>query len=228
MAAVLWGRPGMASRAACVEAILLLAKGVVAGMVLSAPLGPVALLCVRRSLLYGPVAGIVSGLGAATADMFYACVAAFGLTVISDWLGQHRATIDMVGGALLLILGGYLLFKRPKPRTEPSARTMQPMDAPHAFAATFLLTVSNPITLVTFILLFSYLRAGDLGDRPGMAALLVGGVFLGSMIWWLTLSFGGGRLGNRLTGDGERLMNRLCAVVMIGFGIWGLGLNRLV
>lgn len=216
------GPPASARRTVRVEAILLVAKGVAAGLVLSAPLGPVALLCVRRSLLYGPAAGLVSGLGAATADMFYACVAAFGLTVISDWLDRNRTVIDLLGGGLLLVLGIYLLAKRPKPRGEPSARQMEPMDAPHAFAATFLLTVSNPITLVTFLVLFNYLRAGDLGGRPGMAALLVGGVFAGSMIWWLTLSIGSGRLGGRLTGGGEVAMNRICAVVMIGFGLWSL------
>lgn len=216
------GPPVPERQAVGVEAILLLGKGVAAGMVLSAPLGPVALLCVRRSLLYGHMAGLVSGLGAAVADMLYACVAAFGLTVISEWLERHRAMIDLVGGSLLILLGVYLLVKRPKPRGEPSARQMEPMDAPHAFAATFVLTISNPITLVTFLVLFNYLRAGDLGERPELAALLVGGVFAGSMIWWLSLSFGGARFGAGLTGNGERVLNRICAVVMIGFGLWGL------
>jgi len=216
------GPPVPERQAVGVEEILLLGKGVAAGMVLSAPLGPVALLCVRRSLLYGHMAGLVSGLGAAVADVLYACVAAFGLTVISEWLERNRIVIDLGGGSLLLLLGIYLLVKRPKPRGEPSARQMEPMDAPHAFAATFALTLSNPITLVTFLVLFNYLRAGDLGDRPGMAALLVGGVFAGSMLWWLSLSFGGARFGAGLTGKGERVLNRICAVVMIGFGLWGL------
>ncbi len=216
------GPPVPERQAVGVEQILLLGKGVVAGLVLSAPLGPVALLCVRRSLLYGHMAGLVSGLGAAVADMLYACVAAFGLTVISEWLERNRIVIDLGGGSLLVLLGTYLLVKRPKPRGEPSARQMEQMDAPHAFAATFVLTLSNPITLVTFLVLFNYLRAGDLGERPGLAALLVGGVFAGSMLWWLSLSFGGARLGDRLTGAGERVLNRVCAVVMIGFGLWGL------
>ncbi len=204
------------------EELLLIAKGVVAGLVLSAPLGPVALLCARRSLIYGPSAGLVSGLGAATADMIYAAVAAFGLTVISDWLALHRQTIDLVGGGLLIALGIYLLLIQPKPTDEPSQRQLEPMDAPHAFGATFALTVSNPITLVTFLVLFDYLRAGDLGDRPGMAALLVAGVFAGSMVWWLSLAFGAGRLAGRLGLAGERLLNRACALVMLGFGAYGL------
>lgn len=204
------------------EELLLIAKGVVAGLVLSAPLGPVALLCARRSLIYGPSAGLVSGLGAATADMVYAAVAAFGLTVISNWLALHRQTIDLVGGGLLVALGIYLLVIQPKPTDEPSQRQLEPMDAPHAFGATFALTVSNPITLVTFLVLFDYLRAGDLGDRPGMAALLVAGVFAGSMIWWLSLSFGAGRLAGRLGLAGERQLNRICALVMLGFGAYGL------
>lgn len=204
------------------EPALLIAKGVVAGLVLSAPLGPVALLCARRSLIYGPTAGLTSGLGAATADMIYAAIAAFGLTVISDWLQVHRTTIDLVGGGLLLALGLYLLFVQPKPTDEPSQRQLEPMDAPHAFGATFALTVSNPITLVTFLVLFDYLRAGDLGDRPGMAALLVIGVFAGSMFWWVSLAFGAGKLAGKLGLAGERVLNRACAVVMLGFGIYGL------
>ena len=115
------------------EELILIAKGVVAGLVLSAPLGPVALLCARRSLIYGPSAGLVSGIGAATADMIYAAVAAFGLTVISDWLALHRQTIDLVGGGLLVALGIYLLVIQPKPTDEPSQRQLEPMDAPHAF-----------------------------------------------------------------------------------------------
>jgi threonine/homoserine/homoserine lactone efflux protein len=205
-----------------VEQILLIVKGVVAGLVLSAPLGPVALLCARRSLIFGPTAGLTSGLGAASADMLYAVVAAFGLTVISDWLALHRQTIDLVGGGLLVALGIYLLLVKPKPTDEPSQRQLEPMDVPHAFGATFALTVSNPITLVTFIVLFDYLRAGDLGDRPAMAALLVLGVFAGSMVWWLSLAFGAGRLAGKLGLAGERMLNRGCAVVMLGFGLFGL------
>lgn len=204
------------------EPALLIVKGVVAGLVLSAPLGPVALLCARRSLIYGPSAGLMSGLGAATADMLYAGVAAFGLTVISNWLALHRQTIDLVGGGLLVALGIYLLLAQPKPTDEPSQRQLEPMDAPHAFGATFALTVSNPITLVTFLVLFDYLRAGDLGDRPAMAALLVLGVFAGSMIWWLSLAFGAGKLVGRLGLAGERILNRACALVMLGFGAYGL------
>ena len=208
------------------EVALLIVKGIIAGLVLSAPLGPVALLCARRSLIFGPSAGLMSGLGAATADMFYAGVAAFGLTVISNWLASHRQTIDLVGGGMLVALGIYLLLVRPKPTDEPSQRQLEPMDAPHAFGATFALTVSNPITLVTFLVLFDYLRAGDLGDRPGMAALLVAGVFAGSMVWWVSLAFGAGRLAGRLGLEGERMLNRACALVMLGFG--GYGLFRLV
>lgn len=204
------------------EVATLIVKGIIAGLVLSAPLGPVALLCARRSLIFGPSAGLVSGLGAATADMFYAGVAAFGLTVISDWLALHRQTIDLVGGGMLVALGVYLLWVRPKPTDEPSQRQLEPMDAPHAFGATFALTVSNPITLVTFLVLFDYLRAGDLGDRPGMAALLVAGVFAGSMVWWVSLAFGAGRLAGRLGLAGERILNRCCAVIMLGFGVYGL------
>jgi threonine/homoserine/homoserine lactone efflux protein len=205
-----------------VEYLILIGKGVVAGLVLSAPLGPVALLWARRSLMFGPAAGLVSGVGAATADMFYAVVAAFGLTVISQWLQLLRIAIDVIGGGLLLVLGIYLLLVRPKPTDLPSQRQLEPMDAPHAFGATFALTIVNPITLVTFLVLFDYLRAGDVGARPWLAGLLVGGVFAGSMVWWVSLSFGAGRLGARLGLDGERMLNRFCALVMLGFGAYGL------
>lgn len=203
------------------EQLVVAIKGVLAGLVLSAPLGPVALLCVRRSMLYGPLAGLASGLGAAVADMFYAAIAAFGLTVIAEWLERNRAIIDLVGGITLVVIGLYFLFAPAHPTPEAKERQLERVNAPRAFVATFALTLSNPITLVTFIVLFDTLRAGGLGSQPLSAAILVGGVFAGSMVWWLTLSFGGGRFAGRLAGS-ERLLNRICGLVMIGFGAYAL------
>jgi len=167
--------------------VLFLLKGVMVGIVIAVPVGPVGVLCVRRTIFQGKLAGFVSGLGAATADAIFGFIAAFGLTFVSDWLIGYQQWLRVVGGCYLLYVGGCALLAQP----QVTANLEQdPENLFRHSLSTFALTLTNPITILAFLGIFAAL--GLTGDKAtfGRAAMLVLGVWLGSLLWWLALSFG--------------------------------------
>jgi len=157
------------------------------GIIIAVPVGPVGVLCVRRTIFQGKLAGFVSGLGAATADAIFGFIAAFGLTFVSELLIGYQQWLRIAGGCYLLFVGGSALFAQPeaKPNSERDAET--PL---RDFASTFALTLTNPITIVAFLGIFSALGLRGEEATFGRAAILVVGVWIGSLLWWLALSFG--------------------------------------
>jgi threonine/homoserine/homoserine lactone efflux protein len=188
-----------------------LLKGAGIGLAIAAPVGPVGLLCIRRTLARGPLHGFVSGLGAAAADGLYGVVAAFGLSLAAVLIDQ-QTPLRIAGGALLLWIAW---------RTWRSAAPDRPADAgegaglPGAFLGTFALTVTNPATILSFAGVIAALGPGGAG---GGSALVVG-VVLGSAAWWLGLSLAVGRLRARVTPGAMRAINRISALVLAGFAV---------
>ena len=164
--------------------LIILLKGIAVGIIIAVPVGPVGVMCVRRTIFASKLAGFVSGLGAATADAIFGCIAAFGLTFISDWLFDYQQELRIAGAAYLLWVGGSALFAPPE-ITPRSRRRAEFRD----FLSTFALTLTNPITIVAFLAIFSAILASGKAT-PDRAAILVLGVWLGSLLWWLALSFG--------------------------------------
>jgi threonine/homoserine/homoserine lactone efflux protein len=164
--------------------LIILLKGIAVGIIIAVPVGPVGVMCVRRTIFASKLAGFVSGVGAATADAIFGCIAGFGLTVVSDWLIGYQQEFRIAGGAYLLWVGGSALFATQE-ITPRSRRRAEFRD----FLSTFGLTLTNPITIIAFLAIFSAILPGEEAtlDR---AAMLVLGVWLGSMLWWLALSFG--------------------------------------
>jgi threonine/homoserine/homoserine lactone efflux protein len=159
-------------------------KGLIIGFVIAAPVGPIGVLCARRTLMHGRRAGFFSGMGAATADAIYGFIAAFGLTFISAFLVDHQFTFRLVGGGLLLYLGGKAFLARPVKKIDlpRSARHYAGM-----YTSTFFLTLTNPMTILSFAAVFAgFGLAGTKGSILA-AGVLVLGVFLGSAVWWLFL-----------------------------------------
>ena len=162
-------------------------RGLVIGFSIAAPVGPVGVLCIRRTLANGRCAGFLSGLGAASADALYCCVAAFGLTSVSGFLVDQQLLLRPVGGAFLLYLGFRIFRERPDERQAAISGTSYGGLA-RAYSSTFLLTITNPLTILSFAAFFAGLGLIETGYVP--AAVLVLGVFSGSTLWWLLLSGG--------------------------------------
>jgi threonine/homoserine/homoserine lactone efflux protein len=197
-------------------------RGIIIGLSVAAPIGPMGVLCIRRTLARGSLNGFVSGLGVATADACFAAVAAFGLTSISDLLVDHQDWIRLVGGLFLCYLGIKTIRSRAwSGESADATPTRNGLFA--AFSSTFGLTLTNPTTILSFAAIF----AGFGVAEPGIsAASLVLGVFLGSALWWLILALGMGRLRLRIRPQQLTWVNRLSGAVILAFG--GLALASLL
>jgi threonine/homoserine/homoserine lactone efflux protein len=163
-------------------------KGIVVGAVIAVPVGPVGILCLHRTIFDGRLSGLVSGLGAATADALFGAVAAFGLTFVSDWLFGYETWLRAAGGVYLLYAGGSALLSRPRDKI---AEQSDPETLFRDFASAFALTITNPVTILVFLAIFAALGLGAQATLV-RAAFLVLGVWVGSLLWWLGLSAGVG------------------------------------
>jgi threonine/homoserine/homoserine lactone efflux protein len=190
-------------------------RGLIIGFSIAAPVGPIGILCIRRTLAEGRASGFLSGLGAATADALYGCVAGFGLTVISGFLVDQRFYIQLIGGVFLLALGIKTLRSAPAERAAAASGT----GLAASYASTLLLTLTNPMTILSFAGIFAALGVADTGGDLSAAALLVLGVFLGSAAWWLILSGGVGLMREKLSTGVLHWTNRLSGIVLVAFGI---------
>ncbi len=165
--------------------LLFLLKGIVVGVVIAVPVGPVGILCLRRTIFEGRLSGLASGYGAATADALFGAIAAFGLTFVSHWLLDYEDWLRAAGGIYLLYAGGSALLAKPQDKT---AEQSDPDSLLRDFASAFALTITNPVTILVFLAIFAALGLG----QPSLlhAAVLVLGVWSGSFVWWLGLSLG--------------------------------------
>ncbi|MCR6657542.1 MAG: LysE family translocator [Opitutus sp.] len=194
-----------------------LLKGFVIGFSLAAPVGPIGLLCLRRSLAHGRLAGFVSGLGAATADALYGLVAALGLTALAHFLVQHQGALRLAGGLFLLYLG--LRMARTPPPSTPAESRQDSARLGVAYVSTLLLTLTNPATILTFLGLYAGL---GLQERSTSASALVVGVFLGSAVWWLFLSSAAAWFGRKANARQLRWINLASGLFLAAFGVWQL------
>lgn len=191
-------------------------KGAAIGLSIAAPVGPIGVLCIRRSLAEGQWVGLMTGLGAATADAVYGCVAAFGLTAISNFLVGRRAWMALIGGAFLCYLGIKTFFALP-----PSLGAPTPATGAGAYLSTFFLTLTNPMTILSFVAVFAGFGLAAAPSRLA-ATMLVSGVFAGSALWWLILSGGVSFLRPLMETGQLALINKLSGAVILAFGVFAL------
>lgn len=184
------------------------------GLSIAAPVGPIGLLTIQRSLEFGPRAGLVTGLGAAAADAVYGAIGAYGVAWLVNALVDARAPLALFGGAVLLWMAWQLLRA---PVAERAARTAPARNGWQYFAGTFVLTLSNPATIFSFIAIFGAMSGRAASASP---ALMVAGVFVGSALWWLFLSSVVGRLRERFDARWRRRVNLVSAAVLAGFALW--------
>lgn len=205
-------------------------RGFALGLAIAAPIGPIGVLCIRRTLADGRLVGFVTGLGAATADAFYGSIAAFGVSLVPLLLSSARLWIHVIGAAFIVWLGLRTMLAKPtvpnKPGAAsevgaiPSARSGWRLAS--AWLTTLGLTLTNPTTIISFAAVFAGIGLASAGAPVAIASATVAGVFLGSALWWLSLSFGVSLARSRLTAGAMRWVNRVSGVTLLGFAAYAL------
>ena len=191
-------------------------KGLILGLSIAAPVGPIGLLCIRRTLARGRAIGLVSGLGAATADAVYGCIAGFGLAFVTDLLVGGQVWLRLAGGVFLIVLG----VKTWRAAVASEAADARGNGLVGAYASTFVLTLTNPVTILSFAAMFAGIGLPE--DGLGGAVVLVLGVFAGSALWWLLLSGLVGLFRDRLGVGVLRWVNRVSGTAIAAFGVVAL------
>ena len=198
--------------------VAVLFKGIVIGLSIAAPVGPIGVLCIRRTITQGRLSGLLSGLGAATADAFYGALAGFGLALVTDVLIGLQTWLRLLGGLFLCFLGvRNLLARSDEQRAAASDHGLA-----GAYLSTLVLTLSNPVTILSFIAIYAGVGAVDHAGDYLAAGTLVLGVFIGSVTWWLFLSGGVSLVRGRFGPAQMRWVNRLSGIILVGFGIYAL------
>ena len=195
--------------------VSLLLKGLIVGFCLAAPVGPIAALCVQRTISKRLVSGLVSGLGAAVADAVYGAVAAFGATMISEFLISERSWMQRIGGVILIFMGLRLFLAKPvEEKQEVDGKGLM-----GDFLSTLFLTLTNPMTFVAFAAVFTTMGIGAVRGHPILTTELVGGVLLGSALWWLILCGGAHALRKHCDYRKLTVINKGTGVFVIGVGV---------
>jgi threonine/homoserine/homoserine lactone efflux protein len=206
--------------------VVLIISGVLIGFFVALPIGPVNLICIRRTLRCGSFHGFVSGLGAALGDGLFAAITGFGFTAVAQLIVGFSTALQLIGGLLLLSFGIRTFFAPPPPRFDERLAANENGASSHvrSMASTFALTISNPATLFGFTALFAGL-GGLAGENPSFfaAAIVVLGVFCGSTLWWLTLTTVVGLLHARINDHTVRVINEISGGLFALFGVTVLG-----
>lgn len=202
----------------------LLLKGILIGLLLSIPMGPIGMLCIQRTLTRGRKYGIITGLGASTSDIIYLITALFFVGFIVDFLTQYQQIIQYIV-SILVIFFGWFIF-RSNPSTQPVPPQLSNQSLLRDFVSSFILTLSNPLILffqLALIARFEFLNehTSILNNVTGIMA-----VFAGAFIWWNLLTFLVSKFKNRLGFAGLRLLNKTVGIVLAAIGLAGIILNQ--
>lgn len=199
-------------------------RGVAAGFIIAAPVGPVNVLCLQKTLAKGWRWGMLSGLGAAAADSLYGGIAGFGITLVIHFLIAQEFWFRLIGGMLLMGIG-VTYYRKPAKPLDLADAPAQPSGGHTDFVAAFLLNVANPTTVLSFLAVLATLGLGK-GRSLGQSTFLVACIFSGSMLWWTILASAANLFRNRVAHGGMRWMNRVAGLAIGGFGLLNVLLSR--
>jgi len=200
-----------------------LITGIVVGFLVAAPVGPVAVLCIQRTLIDGRLVGYATGVGAAMADTVFGALAIFSVAVVEGFLADHRPAAQLVGSLVLIGLGVRTIMGR----SERAEEAAEPVVIDHltllqSFGSSFLVTIFNPITILAFVSIFAAIRVSTTVEGLLGSWTIVVGVLLGALTWWWLLASLASVLRQRFTERSLRWLNRISGAVILGFGIYGL------
>jgi threonine/homoserine/homoserine lactone efflux protein len=190
-------------------------NGFTIGLAIAAPVGPIGLLTIRRTLAHGRTAGILTGLGAASADAIFGSIAAFGITAISNVMIGAKTWLGITGGIFLIALGWQTFTSKPAQHpAQSNASSLNTM-----YLTTFALVLTNPISILYFVGIIASVGAAS---TPTSAAWMVAGVFAGSALWWLTLASIANSLRDKITPRALGFVNRASGIIIAGFGMFAV------
>jgi threonine/homoserine/homoserine lactone efflux protein len=192
-------------------------RGLLIGLSIAAAVGPMSILCIQRTLNKGQLYGFVSGLGIATADGVYGSIAAFGLTLITNFLLNGQIWIRLIGGLFLMYLGIKTMLSKPPERT--AELDMKSNSYLGAYASTFFLTLTNPLTILSFAAIFAGIGVGSASKSLISASAVVLGVFAGSTLWWVLLTSIISLFRKKMNVQWLLWINRISGVIITLFGI---------
>lgn len=209
------------------EEIGVLYRGMVLGLVIAAPVGPVGLLCIRRTLQKGVRQGLATGLGAACADVLFGAIAVLGIGAIVDFIRSYDASIRVIGGIIILVAAWHTWHDRPKePHPTELANKVLKLakektffGVARAFLSGFVITLTNPLTL--FGTLAVVATFGEISDDK-QAGVLISGIFIGSALWWFLLSGGVGMMRRHFTEKRIVAVNKVTAVMLAALAVWSV------
>lgn len=197
--------------------LTLYGQALLVGLAIAAPVGPIGLLCIDRTLRHGPWAGLATGLGAATADGLYASLGALGLSMLINQLTALAMPLALAGGGFLLWQGRAMLRA---PLSEPAMARVAPASGLlMAYLSALGLTLGNPMTILSFVAIFSGLT-GQASSGGHQALVMVAGIVSGSALWWCVLAFGLGSVLRRVGPRGRQWLDRGCGALLLGMGGW--------
>lgn len=208
-------------------------KGLIVGFLIAAPVGPVAVMCIHRTIAHGRLSGYVCGLGAALADTIFGAIAALGLGFVADELVLHHSLLRIIGGAVLVVLGLRMtlarhLSSRAEKREAEEEREERIVAKPVGsrldfhlgnLATAFAITITNPITLFSFAAVFAFIDISDISDYTRWGVSLVTGVLIGAALWWTLLVIGTSLLRHRVNEAGILWVNRVSGALILAFGL---------
>jgi threonine/homoserine/homoserine lactone efflux protein len=204
--------------------IMLAIEGTAIGFLIAVPVGPAAVLCIRRSIMVGAVAGYMTGIGAALGDAVFGAVAAFGLSFVQQFVSEREAWLFGIGGVVLVIMGWMTMRNRPRTVGDPVADDLDHRVTTHLHYASssFFITVFNPLTVMAFGAAFAGRNLAGVGASLPDAALLVAAVFCGALAWWTIICGAAVSLRATFTGTGLLWLNRCSGAIILGFGLVAL------
>nr|WP_233096539.1 LysE family transporter [Fictibacillus halophilus] len=189
------------------------------GISIAAPVGPIGVLCMQRTLTQGRVVGIVSGLGAACADVIYGLIAGLGLTMVSQFIMSHKLWIQLIGGVFLLYLGLKILTSKARPMDGTPQKSSS---LTSAFFTTFLQTLTNPMTILSFAAIFAGLGIVNTHTSAISSITLIVGIFCGSAAWWIFLTTTVSMMSRRMNQQHMAMINVISGIIICLFGMFSL------
>jgi threonine/homoserine/homoserine lactone efflux protein len=198
-------------------------RGLLIGLITGMPLGPIGAVCLKNTITFGRKYGLISGLGSAVADSIYATVAALGFMLIEKFLLVHKLYFHIIGGIILICFGIYSFVKKSPSKDVDKSGNIESYSSSSslfkAFISTLLLALANPVTIFSFIAVFTGIRLAHIGQGLNHKVFLITGVFIGSMLWWIILVFAAGKFNHKLSIKNIKLIDKILSSIIIFSGV---------